>query len=125
MVKCKNVRIKSLTDNKLNALAIPRGKEYRECFIAPQGYKVWACDYSTQEMAVMAEMFNNDTLRAFFVEKLTNPNIDLHSWTATQVYKIMYNDLNFVCDKKVHKKERQASKTLSFGIPLTPSGLIK
>lgn len=100
-----------------NALAIPRGKEYRECFIAPEGYKVWACDYSTQEMAVMAEMFNNDTLRTFFVEKLTNPNIDLHSWTATQVYKIMYNDPNFVCDKKVHKKERQASKTLSFGIP--------
>ena len=102
---------------KPNVLAIPRGKEYRDCFVAPPGYKVWACDYSTQEMAVMAEVFNNDTLKQFFIEKKTNPSADLHSWTATQVYRIVYNDPNFVCDKKVHKKERQNSKTLSFGIP--------
>lgn len=30
-----------------NMLAVPRGKEYRSCFIAPKGMKVWACDYSS------------------------------------------------------------------------------
>jgi predicted nucleic acid-binding protein len=30
-----------------NALALPRSQEYRNCFIAPAGYKVWACDYTS------------------------------------------------------------------------------
>lgn len=30
-----------------NVLAIPRGKEYRDCFRAPEGFKFWACDYSS------------------------------------------------------------------------------
>jgi len=105
-----------------NALAIPRGVEYRKCFVAPPGYKVWACDYSTQEIAVMGEVFKNETIQSFFVEKLTNPKADVHSWTASQVYKIVYNDPNFVCDKNVHKKERQNAKVLSFGIPYGMGG---
>lgn len=100
-----------------NVLAIPRGEEFRKCFTAPQGYYMWACDYSSQEIVVMAEMFDNETLQEFFIEKQTNPSLDMHSWTATKVYQIVYNNPEFVCDKDVHKEERQRSKTVSFLIP--------
>lgn len=47
MVKYENIEIKNSMDNKMNMLAVPRGKEYRDCFRAPDGFKFWACDYSS------------------------------------------------------------------------------
>lgn len=105
-----------------NMLAIPRGEEYRKCFVAPKGMKVWACDYSSQEIFTNAEVFNNPTLQQFFIDKITDPSKDMHSWMATKMYSIIYNNPNWVCDKKVHKKERQAAKIGGFSIVYGASG---
>lgn len=111
-----------LAATKPNMLAIPRDKEYRMCFIAPEGYKVWACDYSSQEVAMLAEIFNNQTLKDFFIRKGTDNSLDIHSNTATLMYRIIYENPDFVCDKKKHKTERQNAKILTFQIPYGASG---
>lgn len=105
-----------------NMLAIPRGKEYRSCFIAPPGYKVWACDYSSQEIFTNAEVFDNETLQNFFIEKVSNPSVDMHSWMATKMYSIIYNDPNWVCVKGVTNNERHNAKIGGFSIVYGASG---
>lgn len=97
-----------------NALAIPRGKEYRDCFIAPEQYKIWACDYTSQEIVVTADIYQIKSLSEFFSQKVLNPEMDMHCWVADKLYKIYYKDENWKTDKKKNKKERQNAKIASF-----------
>lgn len=105
-----------------NMLAIPRGKEYRMCFVSPKKWKVWACDYTSQEVAVTAEVYNVETLQEFFIKKLEDTELDMHCYTADKIYKIFYKNPNWVTDKKKNKKERQNAKIATFLIIYQGSG---
>lgn len=67
-------------------------------------------------------MFDNETLQGFFIEKLTDPKVDMHSWMATKMYSIIYNDPDWKCIKGVHNTERQNAKIGGFSIVYGASG---
>ncbi len=87
-------------------------KRVRECFVAREGFKLVAMDYSQMELRIMADIANDKLLIQDFVNGL-----DIHSATAARVL-----------DKKivdVTPKERSLGKTVNFGMIFgqTPFGL--
>jgi len=87
-----------------NLQQIPRGSQFRSCFIAPKGKKLVTVDYSQQELRVLAEYSQDPTLIKAYKDKK-----DLHTVTASMMYGIP--------EEKVRKDvERQASKTINFGL---------
>jgi DNA polymerase I len=87
----------------VNIQQVPRGKEFRECFIASPGYKLVICDWAQIELRLGAELINIPQMRKAFKE-----DIDLHTMTASLIYK---KDL-----PGVSKEERQDGKTLNFAL---------
>lgn len=87
----------------INIQQVPRGKEFRECFIPTPGYKFVIADYSQIELRLGAELINiPQMIRAF------NEGQDLHSLTASLIYN---------CDiDQVQKSQRQMGKTLNFAL---------
>lgn len=86
-----------------NVQQIPRGKEFRECFIPEQGNKFIIADYSQIELRVAAEIAQDKTM----IEAYRNGQ-DLHALTAA-----------LVANKKleeVTKPERQSAKAINFGL---------
>mgnify|MGYP005855911371 CR=1 FL=1 len=80
---------------------------FRTFFTAPPGRMLVTCDYSQQEMRVLADMSSDDTLLEAYLS-----GKDLHSLTAAQMYGLEYTE-DF---KDVHKDLRQAAKTINFGL---------
>lgn len=87
----------------VNIQQVPRGKEFRECFIAEPGFKLVICDWAQIELRLGAELINIPQMRTAFKD-----NIDLHTMTASLIYK---KDLH-----EVSKDERQDGKTLNFAL---------
>ena len=92
--------------------------ETRACFIAPKGYKMVTCDYSGQEVAVMAEVSQDPTLVASL-----NNGYDMHLAIANQFYELgipteCLNKTHEDYDKylKEFKTERSRAKTITFGL---------
>jgi DNA polymerase I-like protein with 3'-5' exonuclease and polymerase domains len=86
-----------------NVQQIPRGKEFRECFIPEKGNKFIIADYSQIELRVAAEIAQDKTM----IEAYRNGQ-DLHALTAA-----------LVANKKleeVTKAERQSAKAINFGL---------
>lgn len=67
-----------------------------------------------QEIVVTADIYNIQSLSDFFIEKKTNPTLDMHMWVANKIYKVYYNDPTWEGDPKKNKKERQNAKIASF-----------
>ena len=87
-----------------NLQQIPRGSQFRSCFVAPVGKKLVTVDYSQQELRVLAEYSQDPTLIKAYKDKK-----DLHTVTAAMMYGIP--------EEKVRKDvERQAAKTINFGL---------
>ena len=88
------------------------GKKIRRCFQASEGWKFVAADYSGIEMRVLAHVSRDEKLIG-----LINDGIDIHSWTASKIFKIPID--------RIEKEERIIAKTLGFGIAylITPEGL--
>ena len=93
-----------------NLQQIPAREEgaiFRTFFKAPEGRRLVTCDYSQQEMRVLADVSGDPTLlEAYRTGK------DLHSLTAAAMYGVPYTD-DF---KDKHKDLRQAAKTINFGL---------
>jgi DNA polymerase I len=86
-----------------NVQQIPRGKEFRECFIPEKGNKFIIADYSQIELRVAAEIAQDKTM----IEAYRNSQ-DLHALTAA-----------LVANKKIEevtKSERQSAKAINFGL---------
>ena len=73
-------------------------------------------DKTRQEVRVAAEVTNNPTLQELFTKGHPIFGTDVHSLTATNMFKIIKDDPDFVCDKNVHKKERNVAKAMIFKI---------
>lgn len=86
-----------------NIQQIPRGKEFRECFIPEKGNKFIIADYSQIELRVAAEIAKDTTMLEAY-----RKGQDLHALTAALV-------ANKSMDK-VTKAERQSAKAINFGL---------
>lgn len=86
-----------------NVQQIPRGKEFRECFVPEEGNKFIIADYSQVELRVAAEIAKDRTM----IEAYRSGQ-DLHALTAALI-------ANKNIDQ-VTKSERQAAKAVNFGL---------
>ena len=79
------------------------GKKIRECFIASQGCKLIACDYSQVELRLLAAVADVKALKQAFEQ-----GIDIHTATAAKVFGIKPED--------VTPDIRRNAKAINFGI---------
>jgi DNA polymerase-1 len=97
-------RFSSVNPNMQN---IPVSGEWapkvRSCFVAREGYKLMAIDYSQMELRIMADISKDETLSQDFIDSK-----DIHTATAS---RILDKDLD-----EVTKKERSLGKTINFGM---------
>ena len=103
-----------LSGSKLNPLTMPResrGDLYRSIknvFIADPECYLWASDYKSAELRVMAVLANDNWL----IEQLSKPDIDFHSLMAEQIFGDEFLD----ADKPKQKELRVIAKMFVFGL---------
>ena len=78
--------------------------------------KIKSKDKTWQEVRVAAEVTNNKTLQDLFQNGHPIFGTDVHSLTATNMFRIIKNDFEFICDNKIHKEERNVAKAMIFKI---------
>ncbi len=79
------------------------GRRIREAFIAPDGYKLLAVDYSQIELRIMAHLSGDKGLISAFKE-----DRDIHQATAAEVFDTPLDD--------VTGDQRRAAKAINFGL---------
>jgi DNA polymerase I-like protein with 3'-5' exonuclease and polymerase domains len=95
-----------------NLQQMPKEQEWRDLFVAKQGYKIITADYAQIELRILSEYSQDRTFIDVF-----NRGEDLHSNTAANIFRGPLN--------KVSKIQRDMAKTINFGIcyGMTPKGL--
>lgn len=86
-----------------NLQQVPRGAEFRSCFVPEEGCKIVIADYSQIELRVAAEISKDARMIAAYRQ-----GQDLHKLTASLVTR---KDIG-----EVTKDERQAAKAVNFGL---------
>lgn len=79
------------------------GRRIRQAFIAPEGYKLLAADYSQIELRIMAHLSRDEGLMNAFRE-----NLDVHTATAAEVFKVELD--------QVTSDQRRSAKAINFGL---------
>lgn len=79
------------------------GREVRRAFIAPEGHKLLAVDYSQIELRIMAHISEDKTLMQAFAE-----GQDIHQATAAAVFDIEPDDVTY--------EQRSFAKRVNFGL---------
>lgn len=87
----------SSTNPNLNNIS---GGKWRDCFTVPEGSIMVNSDYSSQEVRVLANICEDESLMDFFVKGDEVWGDDFHSFTATKVYRIMNNDPELLVPRK-------------------------
>jgi DNA polymerase-1 len=81
----------------------PDGRRIRKAFVAPEGRRIVACDYSQIELRIMAHLSQDPALvRAF------ESGADIHRATAAEVFGKAID--------AVDANERRAAKAINFGL---------
>jgi len=95
----------SSTDPNLQNIPIrsEEGRRIRQAFVAPEGYKMLAADYSQVELRIMAHLSGDDNLLNAFAE-----GIDVHRATAAEVFGMALD--------AVQPEQRRAAKAINFGL---------
>ena len=95
----------SSTEPNLQNIPIksPEGRSIRTAFIASEGCKVLAADYSQIELRIMAHLSQDKGLLKAFEEGL-----DVHSATAAEVFDVDLDD--------VSPNQRRDAKAINFGL---------
>lgn len=95
----------SSTDPNLQNIPIrsEEGKRIRQAFIAAQGYKVVAIDYSQIELRIMAHLSQDKGLLTAFANGL-----DIHKATAAEVFNTPFDE--------VTSDQRRSAKAVNFGL---------
>jgi len=79
------------------------GRRIREAFIAPEGYKILAADYSQIELRIMAHLSKDDGLMDAFAK-----GQDIHQATAAEIFSINIDN--------VTANQRRSAKAINFGL---------
>lgn len=95
----------SSTDPNLQNIPIKTeaGRRVRQAFIAPEGYRVVAADYSQIELRIMAHLSKDKALCHAFEEGL-----DIHRATAAEVFDEPL--------ERVSSEQRRSAKAINFGL---------
>ncbi len=95
----------SSTDPNLQNIPIKteEGRRVRQAFIASEGCKILAADYSQIELRIMAHLSSDPGLTTAF-----NEGLDVHSATAAEVFG---TDIN-----SVTPEQRRSAKAINFGL---------
>ncbi|WP_087023233.1 DNA polymerase I [Thaumasiovibrio subtropicus] len=95
----------SSTDPNLQNIPIrnQEGRRIRQAFVAPEGYKVLAVDYSQIELRIMAHLSGDQALLDAFAH-----GKDIHSATAAEVMGV---DI-----AEVSSEQRRRAKAINFGL---------
>lgn len=90
----------------------------RACFVAPTGHKIISCDYSGQELRILAKLSMDEGLMKAFRE-----GQDLHMVTANKMFELGIPDEQLFANhpgfdqlKEKYKHERDKAKIINFGI---------
>ncbi len=96
-----------LSSSEPNLQNIPirtaEGRKIRQAFIAPQGWKILAADYSQIELRIMAHLSQDAGLLTAF-----SNNQDIHTATAAEVFE--------VAPEHVTTDLRRSAKAINFGL---------
>lgn len=79
------------------------GRKTRQAFIASEGYKVLAADYSQIELRLMAHFAEDETMINAF-----HNDYDIHSATAAEIFGVALD--------KVSVEQRRSAKAINFGL---------
>ena len=79
------------------------GRRIRQAFIAPEGFKIVAADYSQIELRIMAHLSGDNGLLTAFAE-----NRDIHRATAAEVFGLPL--------EQVTSEHRRSAKAINFGL---------
>jgi len=79
------------------------GRRIRKAFIAPQGYRLLAADYSQVELRIMAHLSGDAGLLEAFAA-----GADIHAATAAEVFDVKLD--------AVSSEQRRAAKAINFGL---------
>ncbi|MGP1955441.1 MAG: DNA polymerase I [Arsenophonus sp. NC-PY1-MAG3] len=79
------------------------GRKIRQAFIAREGYKIVAADYSQIELRIMAHLSQDKGLLDAFAKEQ-----DIHRATAAEVFDILLTDVN--------SEQRRSAKAINFGL---------
>lgn len=95
----------SSTDPNLQNIPVrsEEGRKIRQAFIARDGYKLVAADYSQIELRIMAHLSGDESLLKAFAE-----GRDIHRHTAAEVFGSSEDD--------VTDNQRRAAKAINFGL---------
>jgi DNA polymerase-1 len=95
----------SSTDPNLQNIPIKNeaGRSIRQAFIAPEGRKILAADYSQIELRIMAHLSQDEGLLSAFAE-----GKDIHTATAAEVFS--------VSAEQVTQEQRRSAKAINFGL---------
>jgi DNA polymerase-1 len=97
-------RISSSDPNLQNIpVRTAEGRRIRQAFIAPDGWRVMAADYSQIELRIMAHLSGDEGLLKAFHE-----GGDIHRATAAEVFGLKPED--------VSANQRRAAKAINFGL---------
>ena len=97
-------RLSSTSPNLQNIpVRTPEGRRIREAFVAPEGCKILALDYSQIELRIMAHLSGDENLQYAFTQGL-----DVHRATAAEVFD---SELD-----QVSADQRRAAKAINFGL---------
>ena len=115
------IRTGRVSSSKPNMQQIPADNDYRNCFIAPDGWSYVSSDFSSQELCIIAHGSQDPV----WLDALENGQ-DLHSVCADLVYGQEWADAaepdcpymknKSKCDCPKHKKLRTAVKGINFGL---------
>jgi DNA polymerase I len=91
--------------------------DVRGCFICPSGFKMIACDYSSQELRVIAKLSKDENMIEGFKK-----GMDMHLMTANRVFdlglgteELITTHPNYEINKEKYKDERNKAKIVNFG----------
>lgn len=111
-LSCQAPNLQQLPDNKKDEGLT------RSCFIVPHGYKMITCDYSGQELRVLAEVSQEPVLIDTF-----NKGKDMHLSTANDFFNLGIPEHALYTSNPEHegykekfKSERSKAKTINFGM---------
>lgn len=95
----------SSTDPNLQNIPIrtTEGRRIRQAFVAPEGYKLIAADYSQIELRIMAHLSQDKGLLDAFANDL-----DVHKATAAEVFDTTADE--------VTSEQRRRAKAINFGL---------
>lgn len=95
----------SSTDPNLQNIPIrtEEGRRVRKAFVAPDGYKIVAADYSQIELRIMAHLSGDEGLLNAFEQ-----GKDIHKATAAEVFSVALEN--------VTTDQRRSAKAINFGL---------